>query len=91
MGTGAGSVSSHKSKCYAYLCRPSSFLFFFGCVHGFCRDTAIAIRTVVVKAGRANLQEGAGVVADSVPTSEWEETLSEVRAMTRAIALCSGR
>ena len=39
-------------------------------------DTAIAIRTVVVKDGRANLQAGAGVVADSVPTSEWEETLS---------------
>ena len=54
-------------------------------------DTAIAIRTVVVKDGQANLQAGAGVVADSVPTSEWEETLSKARAMMRAISMCSGR
>ncbi|MAB26274.1 MAG: anthranilate synthase component I, partial [Alteromonadaceae bacterium] len=54
-------------------------------------DTAIAIRTVVVKDGHAILQAGAGVVADSVPTSEWEETLSKVRAIMRAIAMCSGR
>ncbi len=54
-------------------------------------DTAIAIRTVVVKDGQANLQAGAGVVADSVPTSEWEETLSKARAMMHAIAMCSGR
>ena len=53
-------------------------------------DTAIAIRTVVVKDGQAILQAGAGVVADSVPTSEWEETLSKARAMMRAIAMCSG-
>ena len=54
-------------------------------------DTAIAIRTVVVKDGQANLQASAGVVADSMPTSEWEETLSKARAMMRAIAMCSGR
>jgi len=53
-------------------------------------DTAIAIRTVVVKDGQAILQAGAGVVADSVPTAEWEETLSKARAMMRAIAMCSG-
>ena len=53
-------------------------------------DTAIAIRTVVAKGGQANLQAGAGVVADSMPTSEWEETLSKARAMMRAIAMCSG-
>ena len=52
-------------------------------------DTAIAIRTVVVKDGEAILQAGAGIVADSVPTSEWEETLSKARAMMRAIAMCS--
>ena len=33
----------------------------------------------------------AGIVADSVPTSEWEETLSKARAMMRAISMCSGR
>ena len=54
-------------------------------------DTALAVRTVVVKDGQANLQAGAGVVADSVPKSEREETLSKARAMMRAIAMCSGR
>ena len=53
-------------------------------------DTAIAIRTVVVRDGQAFLQAGAGIVADSVPTSEWEETLSKARATMRAIAMCSG-
>ena len=38
-------------------------------------DTAIAIRIVVVKEGEAILQAGVDVVADSVPTSEWEDTL----------------
>jgi anthranilate synthase component 1 len=52
-------------------------------------DTAIAIRTVVVKESQAFVQAGAGIVADSVPTSEWEETLSKARAMMRAIAMCS--
>ena len=52
-------------------------------------DTAIAIRTVVVKDGEAILQAGAGIVADSVPTSEWEETLNKARAMMHAIAMCS--
>ena len=52
-------------------------------------DTAIAIRTVVVKDGEAILQAGAGIVADSVPTLEWEETLSKARAMMRAIAMCA--
>ena len=52
-------------------------------------DTAIAIRTVVVKDGEAILQAGAGIVADSVPTSEWEETLSKARAMMHAIAMCT--
>ena len=52
-------------------------------------DTAIAIRTVVAKDGEAILQAGAGIVADSVPTSEWEETLNKARAMMRAISMCS--
>ena len=51
-------------------------------------DTAIAIRTVVVKGGEAILQAGAGIVADSVPTAEWEETLNKARGMLRAIAMC---
>jgi anthranilate synthase component 1 len=36
------------------------------------------------------IQAGAGVVADSVPVSEWEETLNKARAMLRAVAMCSG-
>jgi anthranilate synthase component 1 len=53
-------------------------------------DTAIAIRTVVVKDGEAILQAGAGIVADSVPTAEWEETLNKAKGMLRAIAMCDG-
>jgi len=52
-------------------------------------DTAIAIRTVVVKGGEVILQAGAGVVADSVPTLEWEETINKARAMMRAVEMCS--
>ena len=50
-------------------------------------DTAIAIRTAVVKDGRLIVQAGAGVVADSVPESEWEETLNKARAVLRAAAM----
>ncbi len=48
-------------------------------------DLAIAIRTVVATGGRAYVQAGAGIVADSDPASEYEETLSKARAMLRAI------
>ena len=47
-------------------------------------DTAIAIRTAVIKDGMMHVQAGAGVVADSVPESEWQETLSKARALVRA-------
>lgn len=50
-------------------------------------DMAIAIRTAVIKGGTLYVQAGAGVVADSVPTSEWEETLNKARAIFRAVAL----
>ncbi len=50
-------------------------------------DTAIAIRTAVVKDGYLHIQAGAGIVADSIPAREWEETLSKGRAMFRAVAL----
>ncbi|MCB1632783.1 MAG: chorismate-binding protein, partial [Pseudomonadales bacterium] len=52
-------------------------------------DTAIAIRTAVIKDGRLHVQAGAGVVADSVPALEWEETMSKARAMFRAAAMVS--
>ena len=51
-------------------------------------DTAIAIRTLLIKNNTAYLGVGAGIVADSVPTAEWEETLNKARGMLRAIAMC---
>lgn len=47
-------------------------------------DTAIAIRTAVIKGGVMHIQAGAGLVADSVPQSEWTETLNKGRAVIRA-------
>jgi anthranilate synthase component 1 len=50
-------------------------------------DTAIAIRTAVLKDGELHIQVGAGVVADSVPSTEWQETLNKARAILRAAAM----
>ncbi|MDG6774420.1 anthranilate synthase component I [Thiomicrorhabdus sp. ZW0627] len=47
-------------------------------------DTAIAIRTAVIKDKRLFVQAGAGIVADSVPQSEWDETMNKGRAVFRA-------
>jgi anthranilate synthase component 1 len=52
-------------------------------------DVAIAIRTAVVKNQTLYMQAGAGIVADSVPQSEWQETLSKSRAIFRAAQLVS--
>ncbi len=46
-------------------------------------DTAIAIRTVLVTGGKAYVQAGAGIVADSDPAREYEETLNKARALLR--------
>lgn len=54
---------------------------------GTTMDTAITIRTVLVTGGRAYVQAGAGVVADSVPAAEYEETLNKARALLRAAAM----
>ncbi len=56
---------------------------------GMSMDTAIAIRTVVVHGGRAFVQAGGGVVADSDPTGEYEETLNKARALLRAGVMVS--
>ena len=53
-------------------------------------DTAIAIRTSVIKDGMLNIQVGAGIVADSQPEKEWEETLNKGRATFRAVAMAAG-
>jgi anthranilate synthase component 1 len=50
-------------------------------------DMAIAIRTAIIKGGTLYIAAGAGVVADSVPRSEWEETLNKARAMFHAVKL----
>lgn len=54
-------------------------------------DTAIAIRTAVIKDECLHIQAGAGVVADSVPRNEWDETMNKGRAVFRAVAMaCAG-
>ncbi len=50
-------------------------------------DTAIAIRTAVIKDGMLHIQAGAGIVADSVPRNEWDETMNKGRAVFRAVSL----
>jgi anthranilate synthase component 1 len=50
-------------------------------------DTAIAIRTAVIKDGTLHIQAGAGVVADSLPELEWKETMNKGRAIFHAVAL----
>jgi anthranilate synthase component 1 len=47
-------------------------------------DVAIALRTGVVKDGMLHVQAGGGVVADSVPQAEWQETQNKARALLRA-------
>ncbi|WP_293936658.1 anthranilate synthase component I [Iodobacter sp.] len=50
-------------------------------------DVAIALRTAVIKNKTLYMQAGAGIVADSVPSSEWQETLNKARAVLRAAEL----
>ncbi len=54
-------------------------------------DLAITIRTCVLSGKEASVQAGAGIVADSDPTHEWEETESKARAMLTAIGRVRGR
>jgi anthranilate synthase component I len=50
-------------------------------------DTAIAIRTAVIKDKTLHIQAGAGIVADSVPKNEWDETMNKGRAIFKAVSL----
>jgi len=50
-------------------------------------DTAIAIRTAIIKDETLHIQVGAGIVHDSIPAREWDETMNKGRAMFRAVAL----
>ena len=53
--------------------------------HSGNQETAIALRTMVIKNGRAYIQAGCGVVADSDPTAEYQESLNKARALLRAL------
>ena len=57
---------------------------------GEAMDTAIAIRTLVAHAGQAHVQAGAGIVADSRPADEYDETLNKARALLRATRMVGG-
>lgn len=50
-------------------------------------DTSIAIRTAVIQNNELHVQAGAGIVYDSDPDSEWDETMSKARAIFRAVAM----
>src|SRR3954469_22910934 len=52
-------------------------------------DLAIAIRTAVIKNGMLHVQAAAGIVADSVPQAEWQETHHKARALLRAAEIAS--
>ncbi len=50
-------------------------------------DTCIALRTLVVHGDKGYVQAGAGIVADSVPANEWQETMNKARGLLKAIEL----
>jgi anthranilate synthase component 1 len=54
-------------------------------------DTCIALRTIVIQEGVAYVQAGAGIVADSVPEREYEETLNKARGLLKAIEITQQR
>ncbi|MFC4735891.1 anthranilate synthase component I [Bacillus daqingensis] len=54
-------------------------------------DSCIAIRTMILKKGTVYVQAGAGIVQDSVPESEWEETRSKASALLYAVKLAEQR
>lgn len=53
-------------------------------------DTCIAIRTIVMQGDTVHVQAGAGIVADSVPAREYQETLDKARALAEAVHLAEG-
>jgi anthranilate synthase component 1 len=54
-------------------------------------DTCIALRTIVIQNGTAYVQAGAGIVADSIPATEYEETLNKARGLLKAIEITEER
>ena len=57
---------------------------------GVSMDTAITIRTLVPTGDKAYVQAGAGIVADSNPSREYEETISKARALLKAAVMVRG-
>jgi anthranilate synthase component 1 len=53
-------------------------------------DSCIALRTLVAKKGRVYIQAGGGVVADSVPEREYQETVNKARALVKALEIAHG-
>lgn len=87
-GTVSGAPKLRAIELVAGL-EPSRRGVYAGCVGVFgydgAIDTAIAIRTLVVLDGVVHLQAGAGIVFDSVPSAEYEETLAKLRAAMRSV------
>jgi anthranilate synthase component 1 len=52
-------------------------------------DMALTLRTVVATGGRLHLQAGCGVVADSDPAAEWQESLNKLAALRRAVEMAT--
>jgi anthranilate synthase component 1 len=73
---------------------PSRRGIYAGSVGYFCfdgdMDFAITIRTIILESGKAYVQAGAGIVADSVPESEFKETENKGRGMLKALELANG-
>jgi anthranilate synthase component 1 len=53
-------------------------------------DSCIILRTCLIKGGRIYIQAGAGIVADSVPASEFQETVNKAMAMIKAVEMAEG-
>ncbi|MEI7833831.1 MAG: chorismate-binding protein, partial [bacterium] len=53
-------------------------------------DTAITIRTILLQDNVATVQAGAGIVSDSVPESEYQETLNKAGALLQALEMAEG-
>ena len=54
-------------------------------------DTCIALRTIVIQGNTAYVQAGAGIVADSQPKLEYQETLNKARGLLKAIEITEER
>jgi anthranilate synthase component 1 len=54
-------------------------------------DTCIALRTMVIQGNQCYIQAGAGIVADSDPASEYQETLSKAQGLLKAIEITEKR